>query len=579
MYVQLLKDWCDQLLQLQITEKSRTELYGGILCPACARVHGRCGDAIYPMMFLAGHTGEQKYLDGAKRLFLWSERMVCPDHAYYNDTNSQWKGITVFAVIQLAEALYYHGQLLDDDTRQSWMERLGHSADYLFHNIDQLGGNINYPITCSHAMAIAGRVLKRDCYREKARELAHRALHYFTLDGLLFGEGKPKDLVTEKGCRPVDLGYNVEESLPALVAYAKLEQDDLVMAQVLKSMKSHLAFMLPDGAWDNSWGTRNSKWSYWGSRTADGCQSGFAIASEQDPEFGQAVYRNTELLKACTHQGLLYGGPMYYDAGIPPCVHHTFCHAKSLAAMLEHQYHPMENPEMQLPREKEGVQYFPSVHVHLLAKGAWRATVSDYDFEYCEEGHATGGALTMLWHKQFGVISTASMGRYQMIEPNNMQLPPNVDNICLTPRIELEKDGALFRNINDKKAVVQQGENHDLYWIKAEGNLADSSQQTTAPFLMEYQFTAGTFSLRASADAQNCRFIFPLVSKKEWISVAGSRKIIIRKGEEQLFLEANLPFQCSARIFNPVGGFEALPVTFQLQPGQTLQLTITTGKK
>jgi hypothetical protein len=31
-------------------------------------------------------------------------------------------------------------------------------------------------------------------------------------------------------------------------------------------MDTHLEFMLHDGAWDNSWGTRNFKWTYWGNR-------------------------------------------------------------------------------------------------------------------------------------------------------------------------------------------------------------------------------------------------------------------------------------------------------------------------
>ena len=26
-----------------------------------------------------------------------------------------------------------------------------------------------------------------------------------------------------------------------------------------------------DGGWDNSFGTRNNKWTYWGNRTSDGC--------------------------------------------------------------------------------------------------------------------------------------------------------------------------------------------------------------------------------------------------------------------------------------------------------------------
>ena len=38
------------------------------MCPACARMHGRIGDAVLPLMYLAEKTGNQKYLLGAKRL-------------------------------------------------------------------------------------------------------------------------------------------------------------------------------------------------------------------------------------------------------------------------------------------------------------------------------------------------------------------------------------------------------------------------------------------------------------------------------------------------------------------------------
>lgn len=41
-YFSLLKKWCDGLIARQITQFKDKELYGGILCPACALVHGRC---------------------------------------------------------------------------------------------------------------------------------------------------------------------------------------------------------------------------------------------------------------------------------------------------------------------------------------------------------------------------------------------------------------------------------------------------------------------------------------------------------------------------------------------------------
>ena len=66
---------------------------------------------------------------------------------------------------------------------------------------------------------------------------------------------------------------------------------------------------LPDGAWDNSFGTRNYKWSYRGSRTSDGCAAGYGLAD--DPVLQEAFRRNTQLLERCTQDGLLYGGYIF----------------------------------------------------------------------------------------------------------------------------------------------------------------------------------------------------------------------------------------------------------------------------
>ena len=78
----------------------------------------------------------------------------------------------VFFVIQLGEALLEHGHLLDRVTADAWRERLNRTADYLADHIDEIGGNINYPVTCAHAMAVAYQVLGDPRYRSKAGELS-----------------------------------------------------------------------------------------------------------------------------------------------------------------------------------------------------------------------------------------------------------------------------------------------------------------------------------------------------------------------------------------------------------------------
>jgi len=581
MYYELLKQWCDELIKLQVTEIKRKEIYGGIMCPSCARIHGRCGDAIYPLMFMAERTGDSKYLESAKLLFNWSENMTRPDGSYINDTNSEWKGITVFSTIQLGEALYYHGHLLDEETRQIWMKRFQTGIEFLYNFIDNAKTNINYPITCAASMAIASRLLNENRYLEKAKELAHKALTFISDDGLIFGEGKPNDFITPKGCRPVDLGYNVEESLPGLVTYGIITNDELVLSAVEKSMEAHMEFMLPDGAWDNSWGTRSNKWTYWGSRTSDGCQIGYGLLAKRNPVFEEVAYRNTKLLCACTHNGLLYGGPMYVSAGEPPCVHHTFCHAKAIATLLEHDIQPKGGRK--LPRElAQGVKYFPSVHVALLARGKWRATVSDYDFEYVDEGHATGGAITMLWHEEAGPMIAGTMTQYQLVEPNNMQIPQYTGNICLTPRIEYKKEGVYYRSINDKNAIVTYTDGETIS-VDVTGKLVDGKQNGDIRFKANYLFSTEEVQIKVQAEIEDAVYYLPIISRNtEPIRFVNERYVEIIKDSVIVDIKSNLPLHINGnkanRIFNPVGGFEAIPFSVTMRKNQDAVFSIIIRK-
>ena len=67
----LLVEWVDALLAYQC-EGLHPSLDGGILCPACARIHRRIGDTVLPLMYLADKTGNDKYLLAAKKLMKWS---------------------------------------------------------------------------------------------------------------------------------------------------------------------------------------------------------------------------------------------------------------------------------------------------------------------------------------------------------------------------------------------------------------------------------------------------------------------------------------------------------------------------
>lgn len=66
-------------------------------------------------------------------------------------------------------------------------------------------------------------------------------------------------------------------------------------------MNTHLEFMLPDGAWDNSWGTRSFKWTYWGGRTSDGFMGGYYLMAARHPN----IWRPFTAISVCWMRRLM----------------------------------------------------------------------------------------------------------------------------------------------------------------------------------------------------------------------------------------------------------------------------------
>ncbi len=604
LYSSLLKTWCDGLIARQITAMRDPAFYGGLLCPACAIIHGRCGDAVYPLLKMAHSTGDEKYVRAAKLVHEWSQAQVSwPDGSWINDvTLSQWQGITVFHSIALAEALAHHGEVLDAPTRSAWTTRLAAAAKFLDGFITIETGNVNYPVTATLAFVLCGQVLNEPHYIDRARKLAQRVMEQFTPDGFLFGEGHPLDGVSPKGCRPVDLGYNVEESLPALALYSLLAEDKPVQELVVKALRTHMEFQLPDGAWDNSWGTRNYKWSWWGSRTSDGCHPGFVLMAAHDPRFREVARRNVELMAACTHDGLLYGGPNYHAHGDLPCIHHTFTHAKALATVLDRGSFQVESERPAIPRDEPyGLKSFSVIGTHLAAVGPWRATVTEYDWEYQEHvqagsggfggGHVTGGALSALYHMRLGPILTASMTHYEMIEISNQQQELAKPHMALTPRVECVA-GETYTSLNDYKAELKATRSGNNVLFEAQGRMMSNTHKPIEGdgllYHVTWQIAENGVELRASVDGKlpesaTLNFIVPTIARQsERVEQGDSRTVRISKakGELTISTDASNGFEVvpAERTFNLIPGFEAVPLVVAMEPGKEVRVRIeTTG--
>jgi hypothetical protein len=188
-----------------------------------------------------------------------------------------------------------------------------------------------------------------------------------------------------------------------------------------------------------------------------------------------AALRNAELFQACTHDGLLHGGPHYSRHQVKPCVHHTFAHAKVAASALHYLAEAKPLPALPpLPRAVAvGVKHFPEIEVTLAAIGPWRATFSAYDWIY-KKGlfQAMGGAPGLLWHEKAGPVLCASLARYFPAEAANMQAAPDDEDFPLTVRVENRgADGTWFTNLHDTTATVRQESTPDRIRFTAETQL------------------------------------------------------------------------------------------------------------
>lgn len=277
---------------------------------------------------------------------------------------------------------------------------------------------------------------------------------------------------------------------------------------------------------------------------------------------------------------------MFTDAGEPPCVHHTFCHARGLAACLQKSEKDEGRPGTALiPSDlRDGIRYFPSLRTLLLGKGQWRATVTGYDVEYHKWGHPSGGAVSILWNEKLGPVFCGGMGNYELVEPNNMQLLRKSLPACLTPRIEYRADGRVYRNIYDKAAMIQWKEEVEAVYVNVEGKMISEEGKTGAGFFLEYEMRKDQFRMTAGCEAGG-RLVLPVVSKEgdEVGIFADGRQIrFARDNGTTALLRGNKPFRVPwgeeekiVREFSPVGGVQAVILELDMEEKERVDCEIS----
>lgn len=529
----LLKRWCDGLVACQVREFARPELKGGILCPACGFLHGRVGDVVYPFVSLWKRTGEVKYLEAAKAAVDWCEaNVLLPDGSYRNDRQMYWRSTTCFFTVPLGKTLGEHGDRLPAETREKWM-RIYRRANESMYTLFEGGfkPNVNYYCIYAVAMQQAGEMTGERKYLDAARRVAALCETYFTDDGLLFGEGTWKGKpVSPGGHHFVDIAYNLEESLPSLLEYARMSGDSALRAKAVASAKAHLAFVLPDGAIDESCSSRCPKWTYWGSRTADGILPLLVELKDDVPYAAELARRTLALYARCTGEdGLLRGGLMYDAAGEPPCVHHAFAKAKTLVDFLASGLADRTEAVPPPRATAIGARHYPSMGVHLASVGPWRATFSANDaFKNDASAVAVGGgALALLWHEGLGPLTVSSPLRFFPEGKNSQDDRHDMVERCLTPRIVAD-------------GFVSTGD----YSAETTGEMKDGAFRYTAAgagHRTDYRMTPEAIEIKIDVSRPNARYVLPIVtSPTDAVTVSG-KTATIRKGKWILELSATEP--------------------------------------
>lgn len=536
----LMKEWCDTLLTYQVRTKT-PYTDGALLCPACHVIHGRIADLCFPLTVIWSKTGEEKYLEQADKLIDWSEyNLQTHDGLWYNDITNRWYATSAFSAMSIGDAIYHFGDKLPLKYKEKWMAIFVRMCD-VFMTLDtreSFRPVTNYYCGISALLALAWRLTGDERYYEKSKYWVNVALSRFDGDGLLYGEGYPTD--SADGTHTVDMGYDLEESMPLLLRYAHLtgEYKELFHDRFMK----HLVFLLPDGAIDDSFGVRHNKWTYWGSRTSDGVIEGLALLLD-DQVCANACERVLTLYEKCTRGGLL-AMPMADVTGEPTCLHHTFTHTKALAALVCAENVP-ETQKVKLPcEEKFGIKSYQQGHLLLVSHGCFRATFSTIHHD-CQASHTenSGGSMNLLYHDKYGIICAATTADYFPTEQLNQQYLRNSDNPpCMTAQFVI--GGA--QACRDRSARLT----YEGMRVVAEAN----KWQATYDF--------GEDELTIYLECGDGVYNLPIVCGREQkVIISEDKNTLAIEGGMTVISEAPMNVDPDRRVFHQVGGLAYLPIS------------------
>ena len=584
---------CDALLATQITDRASPD-WGALVCPSTNPqvhpLHSRAAEAVYPFAIAWQRSRDAKYRDAAIPLARWLIGHQQPRGAWGEAAPNfdGWTGTTADQLISLAGAYPILRDELTPADRLLWENSMRRAADFIVETFPV--GNINYHPTGAVALRLAAEALPESppAWLAKADALIALTFQAVNPDGLLTGEGNG-----------VDLGYNLAQSIGYLALYGILKSDDTIKERAAALLRTHALFVYPNGAVDNSWGTRSYKWTYEsGTKTAPGVYFTFALLADKDPAFGATGRRCLDyLIEHSLHDGLVTGGPHVDGHALltPPCLYSTFARAQSLALALV--YAPGESSSPPRAPPKPWFHFFPTINVAVIRTEHLMATVSAYGAiqRYGRGQVSRGGSVTNLWLEGFGIdgfaqASSASVYRREedIHMPNEPELRP------LTPRAECTVDGVYYTNLFETEGKMTVTPDATSITVTTSGHLravtgaaSEVAYQLTQKFFSDHLTKEWTFT---SPRAQEIRVVEPFISAPDLvIEQPAPRRVKFQHGQHDrwMFVVQQAPADCLVSCnadptpyWSPFPGVAGRPVVLSLTttPGDPAVVATTLGR-
>lgn len=591
-YLEALIPLVDQLVSTQITDPDDPD-FGALVSastnPQPNPRHSRAAEAVYPLAVAWKHTGNERYLNATIHLGNWLVSIQQDDGAWGEDWpgHDGWNGTTADQLISLAGALDLVEDTLSEDERLAWGSAISKAADFSLERFGPGQSNINYIPTAAVGLVLAHRTVDtpNDAWLEKAEELIGYIASQVNDDNLIVGEGKG-----------VDLGYNIAQSIGFMAWYGILMNQPDTVDLAASLLKTHQHFMYPNGAIDNSWGTRSFKWTLEsGTKTAPGVHFTFGLLADKDPSIHRGALLALEWLEnhALDIENRVVYGPhaWQYDHSNPPSNYGTFARAQSIATAIE--FAPQATDPAPIPAEQHNwVKHFPTTGTAVLRTERVMATLSAYanNERYPLETAVRGGSATVLWFEGYGpngFLQVSSQTEYNRVETRHM--PDGIDPLPLTPRIETTGD-IYSTNLFDPGASLAVTQSADTINVVTSGTLRDRDGNAGSSFTWNHEFGPDSYSKTIElSEAAGVRIIEPFIDNPgNRYTVEGDETFVITDSDGkqwQLTIDSSsVPLTLShgdqhERYYVPFPGFNCYPLTIELQTNGPATIVYTVSAR